>query len=509
MTAKRARHLVLAICAIAALAGSVGAQERGGRADHQQRQEQRQDAQNDNQRDPQGVLRLLPGDSSTDKRITVGGKALEYTATAGTLSLYDQTGERSAAIYYTAYTLKGADRATRPVTFAFNGGPGAASVFLNLGLAGPLIADFGPTYDGAQAKLIDNPETWLAFTDLVFIDPVGTGWSRAAKSDGGKAFWSVGSDAQSLAKAVALYVAHNSRMASPKYLLGESYGGFRSAKVARVLQADQGIIVAGIVMVSPMIEAGYTFGGQQGPFTAALTFPSLVASELERAKNYSTEAMAEAERFALNEYLTTLAGPQPAGERAQAFYSKVGQMTGLPADVVAKSRGYVRGAYTRHLRSQGLQISSYDATFTIPDLHPDGGGRVGDPMLDGFVRALSGLYVGYAREELGFKTDITYILLNREINWDWGGNRDRQGASDDLSALLALDPSFRLLVAHGRSDLVTPYGVSRYLVDQIAPPAVGDRAGVKAYRGGHMFYFDAESRRIFTDDVRNFYRIGP
>ena len=218
--------------------------------------------------------------------------------------------------------------------------------------------------------------------------------------------------------------------------------------------------------------------------------------------------MAEAERFALNEYLTTLAGPQPAGDRAQAFHAKIAQMTGLPADVVARSRGYVRGAYTRQLRAQGLQISSYDAAFSVPDLHPDGGGRTGDPILDGFVRALSGLYVGYARDELGFKTDITYILLNREINWDWGGNRDRQGASDDLSAMLALDPSFRLFVAHGRSDLVTPYGVSRYLIDQIAPIGVSGRAQVKAYRGGHMFYFDAESRRAFTEEARNFYRIA-
>ena len=130
-----------------------------------------------------------------------------------------------------------------------------------------------------------------------FKDAIGAFASRAAKADGGKAFWNVNTDAQSLAKVVALYVAHNSRTASPKYLLGESYGGFRSAKVARVLQADQGIVVSGIVMVSPMIEASYTFGGQQGPFSAALAFPSIVASELERTKKFSAEALAEAERL--------------------------------------------------------------------------------------------------------------------------------------------------------------------------------------------------------------------
>ena len=137
-------------------------------------------------------------------------------------------------MFYTAYVAKDADAARRPLTFAFNGGPGAASVYLNLGLAGPRIVDFGPDgRDGAAAKLVDNPDSWLAFTDLVMIDPIGTGWSRTAKPDDAKAFWGVRSDANVLAKVIALYVAKNSRGASPKYLLGESYGGFRAAKVAR------------------------------------------------------------------------------------------------------------------------------------------------------------------------------------------------------------------------------------------------------------------------------------
>src|SRR5262249_40190838 len=147
--------------------------------------------------------------------------------TAGTFSLFDQSGERSAAVFYTAYIAKGSEAGRRPVTFVFNGGPGAASTYLNLGLARPRILNFGPaSRDGAAAKLVDNPDTWLAFTDLVMIDPVGTGWSRAAKSDGGGAFWSVQRDAEAMAKVIGLYVAKNSRASSPKYLLGESYGGF-------------------------------------------------------------------------------------------------------------------------------------------------------------------------------------------------------------------------------------------------------------------------------------------
>jgi carboxypeptidase C (cathepsin A) len=467
--------------------------------------------------DPQGVLRLLPANAVSEKQTTIAGKPFPYTATAGTLALFDQSGDRLAAVFYTAYVAKsapaGANAARRPITFVFNGGPGAASAFLHLGLAGPRIIDFGPDgRDGAAAKLRDNPETWLAFTDLVMIDPIGTGWSRTAKPDAAAAFRNVSSDADSIAKVIALYVAHNSRGASPKYLLGESYGGFRAAKVARALQNDQGIIVSGIVMVSPMLETAFQWGNDREPFKAALYLPSLVATELERTKQFTPDAIAAAERFALTDYLSTLAGPKPTSEKAAEFYGQIARMTGLAPDIVAKSGGYVRDAYLEQLRKQGVQVSNYDATFTITDPVPGTDlSRGGDPMLNGFVRALSGVFVGYARDELGFKTDITYTLLSRD-GWDWSTGRGGQsslagqGVSNDLSALLTLDPSFRLLVAHGRNDLVTPYGVSRYLLDQIRPAGAPERVQLTAYRGGHMFYFSDEQRRAFTADAKMFYQ---
>jgi carboxypeptidase C (cathepsin A) len=460
-----------------------------------------------------GLLRLLPADAISDKEITVGGRKIAYTATAGTLPLFDHSGEKTAAVFYTAYIAKDGDAARRPLTFAFNGGPGAAAVYLNLGLAGPRIVDFGPDgRDGAAAKLIDNPDSWLGFTDLVMIDPIGTGWSRTAKPDDAKNFWGVRSDASVLAKVIALYVAKNSRGASPKYLLGESYGGFRAAKVAGALKSDQGIVVTGIVMVSPMLEASFQWGGSQYALGAALHFSTLVATELERTKKFTPEAMAEAERFAMNEYLATLAGRPPTGDKAKAFYGRVAAMTGLPVDVVTKSRGWVRNAYLQHLRADGHIVSSYDATFAMPDPYPEGIRRGGgDPILDGFTRALSGAFVGYARDELGFKTDITYTLLASEVSsrWDWGDRREPPGVSDDLRELLALSPSFRLLVAHGRTDFVTPYGVSRYVLDHLPDMGTPDRVQLKLYRGGHMFYFDAESRRAFASDAKNFYQAGP
>ena len=439
---------------------------------------------------------------------------LAYTATAGTLSLFDQSGERSAAIFYTAYVARSDNSTRRPVTFVFNGGPGAASAFLNLGLVGPRVAEFGMDgRDGSNVKLIDNPDTWLAFTDLVLIDPIGTGWSRAAKPDGAKAFWGVDEDAQSMAKVIALYVAKNSRAASPKFILGESYGGFRAAKVARVLQSDQGIVVSGMLMLSPLLEGAFVFGGDRFALGAALQLPSLAAAKLEREGKFSAEALAQAEHFALTDYLATLAGPPLQGDAAKAFYARVAEMTGISADALAETHGFIRDDYVKNLNAAGHKIvSRYDATFASDDPYPETPvARGPDPILDGLIRGYGSAFVGYARDELGFKTDMTYNLLASEISgrWDWEAGHGQPSVANDLRVLLALTPSFRLLIAHGYSDMVTPYSDSRYVLQHL-PHFDGqeddqERAELKLYRGGHMFYLDPASRKAFTADARTVY----
>jgi carboxypeptidase C (cathepsin A) len=483
------------------------AQEHPGRpAGHPEHRESGQQEQN-----APGVLSLLPSDAITEHRVDTAGSRLTYTATAGTFSLFDQAGERSAAVFYTAYVAKSKD-SQRPLTFVFNGGPGAASAFLNLGLVGPRVAEFGMGgHDGANVRLTDNPDTWLAFTDLVLIDPVATGWSRTAKPDGGTAFWGVRRDSESMAKVIALYVAKNGRASSPKYILGESYGGFRAVKVASDLQRDQGIVVTGIIMVSPMVESGLHFGSDRLALGAALQLPSLVATELERTGTFSKEALAEAEHFALTEYLTMLAGPPVSGDAAKAFYARLAQMTGLPEDVIARTRGFIRDGYVKNLPSREHKIvSHYDATFATDDPFPESPEVRGpDAMLDGLVRAYGGIFVGYARDELGFKTELTYKLLDSEISgkWDWhdGSGPAPPSANDELRELLAVILSFRLLIAHGYSDMVTPYAVSRYILDHLPPPIEEQRAELRLYRGGHMFYIDPQSRKAFTADARMIY----
>ncbi len=459
-----------------------------------------------------GVLSLLPADAVSEHTLDTGNRKLAYTATAGTLNLFDPGGQRMAALFYTSYVAmpQNGQPANRPLTFVFNGGPGAASAFLHLGLVGPKILDFGPTErDGANARLIDNPQSWLDFTDLVLIDPIGTGWSRAAKADDAKNFYGVRQDAQTIAKSIALYLAHSGRTPSPVYLLGESYGGLRAVKVAGALSEDQGIVVSGIVMLSPLIDGSLIFGADRDALRAALHLPSLAASELERRNAFTAKNVAAAEQFALTEYLTTLAGPPATGAVAKAFYDRVAEMTGLPVDVVTKSRGFVRDAYVKHLRGKdGAIVSRYDVTLAAPDPYPESDAAHGDdPVLDGFVRAYGGAFANYARNDLGFKTEMTYALLANDVNgkWDWGkGGRSQVSASDDIRQLLATDPSFRLMIAHGYSDLVTPYAAGKYVVDHL-PENLADRVTFRVYRGGHMLYTRASSRAAITADAKAFY----
>ena len=494
-------RLALAIVFVGAL-GSAAAQE----AHKAAAQEQPSHAEQ-HEAAGKGVLRLLPADAVTEHSIDTPHGKLSYTATAGTLAFYDQSGDQSAAVFYTAYVAKGAP-ANRPLTFVFNGGPGAASAFLHLGLVGPRILDLSGN-DAANAALRDNPDTWLTFTDLVLIDPVGTGWSRTVKPDDGKHFWNIRADADSFAKAISLYVAKNNRGASPKYLFGESYGGFRAAKVARALQREQGIVTAGIVMLSPMLEGWLTFGDDESALRAALQLPSLAAAELERKNNFSPAALVAAEKFAMTDYLITMAGAPPQGDAGKAFYGHVAQMTGLPVDVVTKARGFVADAFVKSLRPDGKIVSRYDANFAVDDPYPENRSAHGpDPILDGVSRAYGGAMAAYARNELGFKTEMTYALLANDVtgHWDWQGGRLQASAEDDLRTLLAFGPTFRLLIAHGYSDMITPYGMTRYVLDHLPQTVTPGRAQLKLYRGGHMLYLDADSRKAFSADAAAFYR---
>lgn len=462
----------------------------------------------DRRPEPSGIFRLIPADSSSEHVLRTEDGTLPYTATAGTLDLFNPSGTLNAKIFYTAYVAKNGAK-NRPLTFAFNGGPGAASAYLHLGILGPRILKFGADgTDGTQPELVDNPDSWLAFTDLVMVDPIGTGWSRATDEDTARRYYGVNADAESLAKAIALYTQKNDRLSSPIYLAGESYGGFRAAKVAVALKESQGILASGMMMISPLIDGRFLPGDLIDPLKAALQLPSLAAAELERQGRFTPQAVREAERFAMTDYLVSVAGAAPDGEEAERIYGRIAALTGLPVEVVAESRGFVGELYTKHAAGPGQVVSPYDAGHAAPDAYPEAAAdHNDDTVLDGFTRAYGPAFAAYARHELGFASDMTYTLLNTEVNrrWDWDGSRSQADVSGDVRDLLSVIPSLRLAIMHGYSDILTPYGASRFVLDHLPPRLSEGRTELLLYRGGHMFYTRDDSRREAARDARAFF----
>jgi carboxypeptidase C (cathepsin A) len=460
--------------------------------------------------------KLLPADSVTQHSITVAGRPLDYSATAGTLPLTDDKGETTAEIFYVSFTLANAGSADRrPVTYLFNGGPGAASAYLDIGAIGPRAIEFGPT--GAlpprEDRVADNPDTWLPFTDLVFIDPVGTGYSRATGGEeaAGKQFWGVTQDLETLAEIVRLHLAHSGRNTSPVYLVGESYGGFRAARLAYDLASHQGLAPAGAMMISPVIDFGLMTGGPLDPLPSALRLPSYAAAALG-PKALEPDALKDAESFALNDYLVALAAGPQEGPAAAPLYQRLATLTGLDEQSIARWHGRIPiDNYLQDVeRRDGRVVSRYDGTVSAVDPNPWNPGNNDDPVLDRSIAPFTAAFTAYVRDELGFKTDQPFELLNHDVSrhWSWqsgrGGEFRALGSSDALRRALALDPRLKVLIAHGVSDLQTPYMMSRYIKEHMPDP-LGKRVALKLYLGGHMMYLRADSRRRLHDDAQEFY----
>src|SRR5262245_4489596 len=458
------------------------------------------------------LLRLFPPDALSRHTLIRDDKHIAYTATAGTLPLLSGKGEISARIFFVAYAID--DRTTdRPVTFVFNGGPGASSAYLHLGAMGPRAVNFSA--NGATpvepVELVDNPDTWLDFTDLVFVDPVATGYSRSAAGteEADKAFFGVDKDADAMADFVRLALARSGRTLAPLFLAGESYGGFRVALLGERLVAS-GAAVKGLVLISPALEFSMLRNNPYAQLPLALALPSIVATHLERRDGAegSLDILPEVERFARSTYLVHLAAGQTPDadiDRALARY------TGLTSETIRShlSRVSMR-TFTREYEARGDRVlSRYDGTVSVAvprraDVHFD-------PILDATVAVLTPAFTHYASAELGYRTDLEYRLLNRSVSgrWDFGTSPTHQGfagALAELQTARARNPALGALIAHGYTDLVTPYAVSQYLVDQLAPLEGARPVELKLYRGGHMMYLRPSTRRAFTQDARSFYR---
>ena len=450
-------------------------------------------------------------DKSIEQTINLDGRALRYTATVGHIDVRDAKGKTIGQVVYTAYTVPSRGYA-RPVTFAFNGGPGASSVFLNMGAIGPKRVSFGVQGDSPSdpAVLRDNPNSWLGFTDLVFIDPIGTGFSRSVEDADAtkKDFYDAKTDIDYLSRVVYDWLVKNGRMTSRKYLVGESYGGFRVPKLAYNLQARMGVGVSGAVMVSPYLDPAAT--GQEtalSPLPWMINLPAMAAGHLEREGQLSADRMAEVENYARTEFVTDFLAGTENKAATDRLSGRVAQITGLDPTLVRRLNGRIDiGTYLREIRRSTGQIGSvYDSNVTAWDPFPaSADAQYNDPLLDGIIAPTTSAAVDFITNQVGWKDDAHYETLSYDVNKAW--KRDQTDSPvTDLRKAIANDPKMAVMIVHGWDDLSCPYFGSKLIVDQMPANGPFQNVQLHVYPGGHMFYARNDSGAAFKRDAMAIY----
>jgi carboxypeptidase C (cathepsin A) len=454
----------------------------------------------------------LPADAHVEQTMVLNGKTLHYTVTVGTLSVRNNEGHETGQVVYTSYVVDGPNR---PVTFALNGGPGASSVFLNFGAIGPKHLQVGNEGDSPSdpATLSDNPGTWLAFSDLVFIDPIGTGFSRSLvnEEETKKFFYSTTPDIEYLSRIIYDWLVKNERLSSRKYLVGESYGGFRGPRITYYLQSQLGVAMNGVVLVSPYLNPSIETDGNLSPLPWMVTLPSITAAHLEREHQLTPQAMADVISYTFGDYATTLLKGNSDSSATQAMIKHVTEMTGLDPEFVKYSGGRLEtGAYLREAhREQGKLSSVYDSNVTSFDPFPYSPEQeANDPILASIIAPTTTAMVNFVTQTVGWKIDARYNTLSYEVNKEWSRGDDlRKGSVDQLRQAVAADPKLRVLIVHGWNDLSCPFMGSLLTVNQM--PIMGDptRVQVHEYPGGHMFYTRESSREALKKDVEQMYSV--
>lgn len=463
----------------------------------------------------------------TQHTLALDGRELPYTATAGTLPIENEAGEKQADVFFVAYSSDlGEDRTARdarPITFVFNGGPGAAAVWLHLGVVGPhtlALPDDGsvppPPY-----RLAPNPDTWLAFTDLVLIDPVGTGFSRAAKGVDAKQFYGLEEDIAAVGGFIRRYLTRYERWASPVFLAGESYGTTRAAGLADHLIDTQGIAVNGIVLISTVLDFATIREADNNLLPYALFLPTFTATahhhgrlSAELQERELDDLLKEVESWTIGDYMAALArgAALPANDR-EAVAERLATYTGLPSSLALEANLRISPSVFQKelLDEDDLIVGRFDSRLVGRTVEPVLPFAEYDPSLSLFLPAYTSTFNSFVRSELKYESDLKYEVLSDRVRpWNFGGPGSAGNGFTDLSARLRAamvkQPAMRVLVASGYFDLATPYLAADYTVNQLH---VGDelRENIMQtyYAGGHMMYHVPAVRRQLTDDTRAFY----
>ncbi len=467
-----------------------------------------------------------PKSSSTKHSIRIDGQVVDYTATAGWLILEDDEDKPIARFGYIAYARDGAaDKSRRPLLFAFNGGPGSSSIWLHMGVLGPqrvVIQDEGYA-PPPPAQRVDNEYSILDVTDLVMVDPVGTGFSKPLGEAKNEDFWGVDQDVRSVGSFIKEFVTREGRWASPKYILGESYGGIRTAGLVWHLQSEHGMNFNGVVVVSPFLDMGSGIDGGGIDLPHVLYLPTLAATawyhDAIPDKPEDLEAfITEVERFAYDEYAPALLKGYTIGaEEKQAVAARLAAYTGTSADYWERADLRVsHQQFLQELKRDERRIAGrIDSRFIGPSVNPLSEEMDYDPFFPAVGPAFTAAFLSYLHDELEFGRDETYQIMGGVTDWDWEHRPpDSQGWAvpwanlrGDLAMALTMNPGLHLLVQQGYYDLATPTLATKHDVDHLdVAPEVRQRIRMEYYEAGHMMYLHEPSLRKFRDDLAGFVR---
>src|SRR5947209_8828229 len=491
--------------------------------------------------------------SVTEHTLTVGGKTIKYRATAGYMVMRDWSekkksedgGEKGpsavpgkeadkskekdkdkdkdepkqkAKVFYVAYTRTdaGNDPSKRPITFSFNGGPGSASVWLHMGALGPRRTELTERGEAPLAPYhsVDNEATWLDSTDLVFIDPVSTGYSRSATGEDPKQFHGFKEDLASVGDFIRVYTSRNTRWASPKFIIGESYGTTRAAGLSDYLQERYGFYVNGIILVSSVLDfSSIRFApGNDRPYplylpsyTAAAWYHKKLPQDLQNKP--LADVLKESENFASNQYLLALMrGDQLDDNQRKDLANNLARLTGLPADTIAQSNFRIptRRFFFDLLKDKNRSIGRYDARFTGIRYEPGTEEYDFDPSYEAVLGPYSAMMNDYLRRELKFESDLPYEMIADVRPWNYANVAQNQylDVAEDLKKAMSRNPYLKLWVCCGYYDLATPYYAATNVLHAMQlDPTIRDNVRMTFYEAGHMIYINHPSLLQFRNDA--------
>lgn len=466
---------------------------------------------------------ITPKEFVTHHKLEIGREVLSYSAMAGEVVLKDQDDNPEAVIFSISYVKDGVDPSSRPITFIFNGGPGSSSIWLHLGAFGPkrvALSDDPVNPGGPPYRLADNPYTLLLFSDLVFVDPVGTGYSRAVGKKKGSDYWGVDEDSASVSDFIRKYLTKNNRWNSPKFLAGESYGTIRASVLIRDLELKllDSVTFDGVILLSTALDVRtFVSAGPGNEIPYVTNLPTFAATAYyhdslpEKPADFD-KFLQDARAFAGGEYLQALfLGDSISEERAKQIATKLHYFTGLSVDYLQKAHLRIdSGRFQKELlRSRGLAVAIHDTRFVGKD--PDEAGEV--VQLDPFLLSISGPFVAtmnsYLASDLNVKMEQQYVTFSLSASQSWKRPGNNSNAFDGflytasyLAQAAATNKDFRVFVASGLHDLATGFFATEYIFDHSGIPK--DRITLKNYYGGHMMYMYTPSLQQMSRDLGAF-----